>query len=89
MLTFASRYKPDVSLRFLTSELAFTGAEEADRNDPDAGHKQCLEFITKHGGETLIERKDDDIRVLTGKGAAIFQAAKTGAFRGVDIKGQI
>ena len=78
-----------MSLRFLTTELAFQGDPEAAESDPDAAQKQCLEFIRKHGGESLIAQKDDETRILSGKGAAIFQAARAGAFKGVDIKGQI
>ncbi|KAK4544101.1 hypothetical protein LTR36_004599 [Oleoguttula mirabilis] len=82
-------YKPDVSLHFLAQELAFHG-EESDTSDPDAGPRQCLDFLCQHGGEPFVERKDDgDVRFATGKAIAVFEGAKAAAFRGIDIKGQI
>lgn len=80
---------PDVSLRFLAQELAFTGVDE-ESSDPDAGPRQCLDFLCQHGGEPFVERKDDgDVRFQSRKAAGVFEAAKAGAFRSVDIKGQI
>jgi hypothetical protein len=65
--------------------LAFQGEDE----DPDAGHRNCIQFICDHGGEHLIERKDDGrVRFLAGKAGKIFEAAKIAAFSVVDIKGQ-
>jgi len=90
LLTSYHRYKADISLRFLTEELAFHGEEEEDDSDPDAGPRQCLKFLCDHGGEALIERKDDgDVRFATGRAAATFESAKASAFRSVNIKGQI
>lgn len=82
-------YKPDVSVRFLAQELAFHGEPDSDTSDPDAGARQCLEFLCKHGGENLVERKEDDVRFLTGKAGALFENAKSAAFGRVDLKGQI
>lgn len=84
-----TRYKPDVSVHFLAQELAFHGESESDASDPDAGARQCLDFLCQHGGESLVERKEGDVRFLTGKAGAVFENAKAAAFRGVDIKGQI
>ena len=55
----------------------------------DDGFRNCIQFICDHGGEQLIERKDDGrVRLLTGKAANTFETAKRAAFRIVDIKGQ-
>lgn len=72
-------YKPDVRLRFITEELGFESDEEA------------CQFILDHIPEdtTLLEERDEDVRVLTGKAGSVFQIAKTRAFGLVDIKGQI
>lgn len=80
------RYKPDVSIDYLVSELAFQGEDD----DPDAGRRNCVEFICDHNGEHLIERKDDgSVRFLAGKSNNLFEIAKKSAFGSVDIKGQI
>jgi len=84
------RYKPDVSVRFLAQELAFHGEDDDPSSDTDAGPRQCLKFLCDHGGEALVERKDDgDIRFATGKAGALFESVKALAFRKVDLKGQI
>jgi hypothetical protein len=70
-------YKPDVKLRFITEELGF-------ESDGDAA-----QFICDHNGQHLLEEKEDGLRFISGKAAAIFEGAKTQAFRKVDIKGQI
>ena len=78
------RYKPDVSLQFLTTELAFRGADDS-QDDPDAGLRQCLDFICQSGGEHLIERKDDDIRVVVGKAGSIFEDLRRTKFSRVPV----
>ena len=79
-----------MSLRHVAQELAFSGGEDDDPNDPDAGLMQCADFIIKHGGQDLVERKaTGEVRFLSGKASAAFEAAKAGAFHKVDIKGQI
>lgn len=83
------RYKQDVSVRFLAQELAFHGENESEQSDPDAGARQCLDFICQFGGEHLIERKEEDVRFLAAKAGMLFENARAGAFRNVDIKGQI
>ena len=83
-----NRYKPDVSLHFVAKELAFH-EDDAEAEDPDAGPRQCLDFLCQNGGEHLIEQKDSDVRFLSGKAAGLFESAKGKAFRVVDIKGQI
>lgn len=77
MLLTISRYKPDVTLRFITEELGF-------ESDGDAA-----QFICDYNGQTLLEEKGDSLRFLSGKGTQIFEAARNEAFRKVDIKGQI
>ena len=76
-------------MRFLARELAFHGDIDSDESDPDAGARQCLDFLCQHGGEHLVERKDDEVRFLTGKAGPVFENAKLAAFGKVDIKGQI
>jgi hypothetical protein len=66
-----------VKLRFVTEELAF-------ESDGDAA-----QFIYDYNGQTLLEEREDGFRFLTGKAGNIFEAAKSEAFRKVDIKGQI
>ena len=79
MLTI-SRYKPDVKLRFVTEELGFESDEES------------AQFIIDHAGESsanLLQEKDGDVRLLTGKAGGVFETARAAAFKQVDIKGQI
>jgi len=71
------RYKPDIKLRFITEELGF-------ESDGDAA-----QFICDYNGQHLLEEKNDELRFLTGKAGALFEAAKSAAFAKVDIKGQI
>ncbi len=71
------RYKPDIKLRFITEELGF-------ESDGDAA-----QFICDYNGQHLLEEKNDELRFLTGKAGPIFEAARSEAFRKVDIKGQI
>ncbi|KAM0718696.1 hypothetical protein Q7P37_005767 [Cladosporium fusiforme] len=85
LATICSSYKPDICLDFVVTSLAFQGEDE----DPDAGSRNCIQFICDHGGEHLIERKDDGrVRLLTGKAGLVFKSAKDAAFKTVDIKGQ-
>ena len=71
------RYKPDVKLRFITEELGFESDEESAR------------FLCQHGGQSLLEEREGEVRLITGKASQVFEAAKDEAFRKVDIKGQI
>ena len=71
------RYKPDVKLRFITEELGFESDDESAR------------FICEHGGQNLLDERDGEVRLLTGKAVSFFEPAKQAAFRKVDIKGQI
>ena len=76
----ATRYKPDIRLRFATEELGFESDEEA------------CQFILDHVSEespNLLEERDGNVRFLTSKAGSIFQSAKNRAFGQVDIKGQI
>jgi hypothetical protein len=70
-------YKPDIKLRFITEELGF-------ESDVDA-----LQFVIDHGGEHLIEQRDDYFVFLSGKAGPLFETAKATAFSKVDLKGQI
>ncbi|KAI9876964.1 MAG: hypothetical protein M1830_005185 [Pleopsidium flavum] len=70
-------YKPDVVLRFITEELGFESDEESAR------------FICDHGAQSLLEEREDGVRLLTGKAGSVFETAKNAAFKRVDIKGQI
>lgn len=72
-----TRYKPDVKLRFITEELGFESDEESAR------------FLCDHGAQTFLEEREDGVRLLAGKVGNTFEAAKSAAFRKVDIKGQI
>ena len=75
-----SRYKPDVKLRFVTEELGFESDEES------------AQFIINHAGDgssSLLQEKDGDVRLLTGKAGGVFESARASAFEQVDIKGQI
>jgi hypothetical protein len=68
----------NVTLRFLTDELAF-------ENDED-----CREFIVSHGGQSIIEAKGDNQYIVKVRQAASeFERLRAGAFSKVDIKGQI
>lgn len=88
MSAICKAYKPDVSIRFLTDELAFQGDDNEE--DPDAGARQCVDFLCHAGGEKFVEQRGDgDIRFMCSKAAGIFEGAKQAAFRSVDIKGQI
>jgi len=78
-----------VSLQFLTQELAFHGEEGSEEGDAEAGDRQCLEFISQYGADYLVDRKENGVRVMTGKAGALFENARAAAFRSVDIKGQI
>ncbi|KAM0324926.1 hypothetical protein ACHAQA_007892 [Verticillium albo-atrum] len=70
-------YKPDVKLRFITEELGF-------ESDHDAA-----QFIVDYNGQDLLEERHESISLLTGKAGALFETARSAAFRTVDIKGQI
>lgn len=76
MLTYF-RYKPDVTVRFLTEELGF----ESDQD--------CAQFLIDCNAQHLLEQKDETVRMATGKAGGLFDVAKTAAFRRVDIKGQL
>lgn len=72
-----SRYKPDIKIRLVTEELGF---------ESDA---QCAQFILDHASEDLLQERGDEVFFLTGKAGQVFETAKRGAFKLVDIKGQI
>lgn len=74
MLTYY-RYKPAIRLRFITEELTFESEAEA------------AQFIMDHGGQELLEEKDDYVQMKTNN--RLWEDAKTAAFKSVDIKGQI
>ncbi|KAL6717088.1 hypothetical protein ACLMJK_005003 [Lecanora helva] len=70
-------YKPDLKLRFLTEELGFESDDESAR------------FICDHGGQSFLEEREGEVRLLTGKALRFFEPARDAAFKKVDIKGQI
>jgi len=77
VLHFHYSYKPDVKLRFITEELGFESDEESAR------------YICDHGAQSLLEEREDGVRLLTGKAGSVFETARSAAFQRVDIKGQI
>lgn len=70
-------YKPEVKIRLVTEELAF---------ESDA---ECAQFILDHAFADLLQERDDEVMFLTGKAGQAFEIAKQGAFKVIDIKGQI
>lgn len=68
-------------------ELAFA-CSETELFDEDI-ERECLSFVINHGSDALVQEKEGDVRVLTGKAGNVFGAAKSAAFGKVDIKGQI
>lgn len=65
-------------MRFITEELGF---------ESDA---QAAQFICDYeGGQELLDERDDGIVFLSGKAGQLFEHAKSGAFKKIDIKGQI
>ncbi|KAI9844821.1 MAG: Leukocyte receptor cluster (LRC) member 8 [Sclerophora amabilis] len=70
-------YRPDVKIRFVTEELGF----ETDG--------ESVQFLVDHNGQSLLEEREEGIRLLTTKAGQLFDLAKDAAFRRVDIKGQI
>lgn len=71
-------YKPDVRVRFITEELAFESDVET-----------CDFICSYEGGKDLLVERDGDSIFLASKGGQLFEQAKAGAFRKIDIKGQI
>lgn len=78
-----------MSVSFLARELSFHGEDESGSPDAEEGVRQCVDFLSQHGAEQFIERKETDVRFLTGKARATFESARAAAFRSVDLKGQI
>src|SRR6218665_3424932 len=78
------RYRPDVPFRHITEELGF-------ENDAE-----CEAFIVKHNAGNFIKTKEsakedgtNKIVLETAKALPTIEAAKSAAFKKVDIKGQI
>jgi nitrous oxide reductase accessory protein NosL len=68
----------NVTLRFLTDELAFENDEE------------CREFIESHGGQNITQDKGDNQYVVKVRQAASdFDNLRASMYSKVDIKGQI
>lgn len=61
----------------MTEELGFESDEDSAR------------FILEHASEDLLQERDDGVRFLTGRAGQLFEAAKRGAFKLIDLKGQI
>ncbi len=64
-------------MRFFTEELGFESDDESAR------------FICDHGGQSFLEERDGEVRLLAGKALRFFETARTAAFKREDIKGQI
>ncbi|ERF69577.1 hypothetical protein EPUS_01907 [Endocarpon pusillum Z07020] len=77
LASICKAYKPDVKIRYITEELGFESDEDSAR------------FILEHASEDLLQERDDGVRLLTGKAGQVFEAAKRGAFKLIDLKGQI
>lgn len=75
LAVISKSYKPAIRLRFITEELTFESEAEA------------AQFIMDHGGQELLEEKDDYVQMKTNN--RLWEDAKTAAFKSVDIKGQI
>ena len=71
------RYKQDIKLRFFTEELGFESDDESAR------------FICDHGGQSFLDEREGEVRLLTSKASRFFEPARSQAFQKVDIKGQI
>lgn len=72
------RYKPNLNIKFLTDELGFES------------YQDCVQFLCDHGAQDYLEQKDDSVIFQTHpQSMALFEGLKAGAFRRVDIKGQI
>lgn len=66
-----------MKIRFVTEELGFESDEDSAR------------FILEHASEDLLQERDDGVRLLTGRAGQVFEVAKRGAFKLIDLKGQI
>ena len=66
-----------MKLRFLTEELGFESDEESAR------------FICDYSGQSFLEERNGEVRLLTAKALRFFETARNAAFKKVDIKGQI
>jgi SAC3 family protein LENG8/THP3 len=66
-----------VKIRYVTEELGFESDEDGAR------------FILEQASEDLLQERDDGVRLLTGRAGQVFEAAKHGAFKLIDLKGQI
>jgi SAC3 family protein LENG8/THP3 len=70
-------YKPDVKIRYITEELGFESDEDSAR------------FLLEHASEELLQERDDGVRLVAGKAGLVFESAKQGAFKLIDLRGQI
>lgn len=61
----------------MTEELGFESDEDSAR------------FLLEHASAELLVEHDDGVRLLTGKAGHVFESAKRGAFKIIDLKGQI
>lgn len=82
-------YKPDISFEDLALTLAFD-CDNGETFFSEDVVRRCLEFLHKHGADTLVVNKEDGTaRFLTGKAGNTFEEARKKSFGKVDIKGQI
>ncbi|KAI1381832.1 SAC3/GANP/Nin1/mts3/eIF-3 p25 family-domain-containing protein [Hypoxylon crocopeplum] len=77
LASICKAFKPELKLRYITEELAFESDAEA------------AQFIMDCDGQDLLQEREEHIAFLSGKAGALFETAKTEAFRRVDLKGQI
>lgn len=77
MLT-SHRYKPSIKIRLITEELGFESDEETVR------------LLIQHVNTTMLAEKDDGVYLTANSSVGqVFEDARSGAFRVVDIKGQL
>ena len=72
-----SRYKPHVTVRFLTRELGF------ETND------EPIDLLIKYGAGEFLEEREDDIYFKADKAFVTIEGRKKASFSTVDIKGQM
>ncbi|ANB14858.1 Thp3p [Sugiyamaella lignohabitans] len=75
LAAMCTAYRPDLSLEFISHELAFDEIQ------------QCLEFLDQHG--LLDHVKKDPLKLNTKDAYAKIETARQSAYKKVDIKGQI
>ncbi|KAI4866232.1 SAC3/GANP/Nin1/mts3/eIF-3 p25 family-domain-containing protein [Hypoxylon rubiginosum] len=70
-------FRPSLKLRQITEELGFESDAEA------------AQFIIDHKGDELLKEDKDHIVFVTSKAGPLFENARAGAFKRIDLQGQI